>query len=73
MDKKIPLSERDLFITAMLRDHRNHRVSRRQCAHAISRRRVNPLSAGQQVQDWIQDRREKKGKVGTIPLTNLCD
>ncbi|KAE9644030.1 MULTISPECIES: Rrf2 family transcriptional regulator [unclassified Pseudomonas] len=35
--------------------------------------RKAPKEFGQQVEDWIQDRREKKGNVGTIPLTTLSD
>jgi len=35
--------------------------------------RKAPKEFGQQVEDWIQDRREKKGNVGTIPLTTVSD
>ncbi|WP_064117555.1 RrF2 family transcriptional regulator [Pseudomonas fluorescens] len=33
--------------------------------------RKAPKEFGQQVEDWIQDRREKKGNVGTITLTDI--
>ncbi|WP_053121278.1 Rrf2 family transcriptional regulator [Pseudomonas sp. P1.31] len=35
--------------------------------------RKAPAEFGQQVEDWIQDRREKKGNVGTITLTDITD
>jgi Rrf2 family protein len=35
--------------------------------------RKAPAQFGQQVEDWIQDRREKKGNVGSIPLTDISD
>ncbi|WP_277761739.1 Rrf2 family transcriptional regulator [Pseudomonas sp. A34-9] len=35
--------------------------------------RKAPKEFGQQVEDWIQDRREKKGNVGSIPLTDISD
>jgi Rrf2 family protein len=35
--------------------------------------RKAPKEFGQQVEDWMQDRREKKGNVGSIPLTDICD
>ncbi|WP_166217335.1 RrF2 family transcriptional regulator [Pseudomonas atagonensis] len=35
--------------------------------------RKAPAEFGQQVEDWIQDRREKKGNVGTIALTDISD
>ena len=35
--------------------------------------RKAPAEFGQQVEDWIQDRREKKGNFATIPLTDISD
>jgi Rrf2 family protein len=35
--------------------------------------RKAPKEFGQQVEDWIQDRREKKGNVGSIPLIDISD
>ena len=35
--------------------------------------RKAPAEFGQQVEDWIQDRREKKGNVGTIALIDITD
>ncbi|WP_025111523.1 Rrf2 family transcriptional regulator [Pseudomonas sp. H1h] len=35
--------------------------------------RKAPAQFGQQVEDWIQDRREKKGHFGSIPLTDISD
>ena len=35
--------------------------------------RKAPAQFGQQVEDWIQDRREKKGNFATIPLTDISD
>ena len=35
--------------------------------------RKAPAQFGQQVEDWIQDRREKKGNFGTIPPSDISD
>ncbi|WP_445178716.1 RrF2 family transcriptional regulator [Pseudomonas sp. McL0111] len=35
--------------------------------------RKAPAEFGVKLEDWMQDRREKKGNVGSIPLTDISD
>jgi Rrf2 family protein len=35
--------------------------------------RKAPAEFGAKLEDWMQDRREKKGNVGSIPLTDISD